>query len=84
MTLMSVPHLLRGIIMAQVDYSPLDDPAITMNSFHPRQSWTPPPEGVQDYTINVGDDIGLSCRFFPVEALTSVGHWNSDCISAMA
>ena len=54
--------------MAQVDYSALDDPDISMNSFHPRQGWTPIPDGVQDYTINVGnvgDDIGLSCRFFP-------------------
>ncbi|GIT42234.1 MAG: hypothetical protein Ct9H300mP11_01700 [Chloroflexota bacterium] len=52
--------------MAQVDYSPLDAPEISMNSFYPRQGWTPPAEGVQDYTINVGDDIGLSCRFFPL------------------
>lgn len=51
--------------MVQVDYSALDDPSISMNSFYPRQSWTPTPDGVQDYTINVGDDIGLSCRFFP-------------------
>jgi alpha-beta hydrolase superfamily lysophospholipase len=51
--------------MAQVDYTALDDPNISMNSFYPRQGWTPTPEGVQDYTINVGDDIGLSCRFFP-------------------
>ena len=50
--------------MAQVDYSALDDPNIYMNSFFPRQGWTPTPEGVQDYTVNVGDDIGLSCRFF--------------------
>ncbi len=58
--------------MTQVDYSALDDPNISMNSFYPRQNWTPTPDGVQDYTINVGsdsgegDDIGLSCRFFPV------------------
>ncbi len=51
--------------MAQVDYSALDDPNISMNSFYPRQGWTPLPDGVQDYTINAGDDIGLSCRFFP-------------------
>ncbi len=51
--------------MAQVDYSALDDPNISLNSFFPRQGWTPTPEGVQDYTVNVGDDIGLSCRFFP-------------------
>ncbi len=51
--------------MAQVDYSALDDPNISMNSFFPRQGWTPTPDGVQDYTINVGEDIGLSCRFFP-------------------
>ena len=43
--------------MAQVDYSALDDPNISMNSFFPRQGWTPTPEGVQDYTVNVGDDI---------------------------
>ena len=51
--------------MTEVDYSALDAPTISMNSFYPRQSWTPTPDGVQDYTINVGDDIGLSCRFFP-------------------
>jgi hypothetical protein len=51
--------------MVQVDYSVLDDPDISMNSFFPRQGWTPTPDGVQDYTVNVGDDIGLSCRFFP-------------------
>ena len=57
--------------MVQVDYSVLDDPNVSMNSFYPRQGWTPTPEGVQDYTINVGPDpagggdIGLSCRFFP-------------------
>ena len=51
--------------MVQVDYAALDDPHISMNSFYPRQGWTPPPDGVQDYTINVGDDISLSCRFFP-------------------
>ncbi|KAA1283905.1 MAG: alpha/beta hydrolase [SAR202 cluster bacterium] len=52
-------------MMVQVDYSALDDPNISFNSFYPRKGWTTPPEGVQDYTINVGDDIGLSCRFFP-------------------
>ena len=55
--------------MAQVDYSALDDPQVSLNSFYPRQGWTPTPEGVQDYTVNVGgdgEDIGLSCRFFPV------------------
>jgi pimeloyl-ACP methyl ester carboxylesterase len=54
--------------MPEVDYSVLDALDISMNSFFPRQGWTPPPEGVQDYTINVGDpgeEIGLSCRFFP-------------------
>ncbi|MEE8465037.1 MAG: alpha/beta fold hydrolase [Dehalococcoidia bacterium] len=60
--------------MAQVDYSVLDDPSISQNSFYPRQGWSPTPEGVQDYTVNVGpdpaggDDIGLSCRFFPYGA----------------
>ncbi|MDA0263820.1 MAG: alpha/beta hydrolase [Chloroflexi bacterium] len=52
--------------MSEVDYSALDAPNISMNSFYPRQGWSPTPEGVQDYTINVGGDIGLSCRFFPV------------------
>ena len=46
--------------MVQVDYSALDDPNISFNSFYPRKGWTTPPEGVHDYTINVDDDIGLS------------------------
>ena len=39
--------------MTEVDYSALDAPTISMNSFYPRQSWTPTPDGVQDYTIIV-------------------------------
>ena len=54
--------------MAQVDYTALDDPDISMNSFYPRQGWSPTPDGVQDYTIHVARDdeqIRLSCHFFP-------------------
>ncbi len=51
--------------MSEVDYSVLDDPEISMNSFYPRGDWTDTPDGVSDYTINVAEDISVSCRFFP-------------------
>ena len=52
--------------MVSVDYSPLDRPEISMNSFYPRQNWTPTPAGAEDQTVTVDGGIDLSCRFFPV------------------
>lgn len=52
--------------MTTTDYSALDRPDISMNSFYPRRNWTPTPDGAQDFAIPVADDISLSCRFFPV------------------
>ncbi len=52
--------------MTTTDYSALDRPEISMNSFYPRRNWTPTPTGAQDFAIPVADDISLSCRFFPV------------------
>jgi len=37
-----------------------------MNSFYPRQNWTPTPAGAEDHTVTVDGGIDLSCRFFPV------------------
>ena len=52
--------------MTTTDYSALDRPEISMNSFYPRRNWTPTPSGAQDFAVTVADDISLSCRFFPV------------------
>ena len=43
--------------MTTPDYSALDQPDITMNSFYPRHNWTATPP--------VAEGIALSCRFFP-------------------
>ena len=52
--------------MTTTDYTALDRPEISMNSFYPRRNWTPTPTGAQDFAIPVAEDISLSCRFFPV------------------
>ena len=52
--------------MVSEDYSPLDRPEISMNSFYPRRNWTATPDGAEDHTITVADGVDLSCRFFPV------------------
>ena len=50
------------------DFSLLDSPAISMNSFYPRKGWTSTPTGAEDLTIPVADGITLSGRFFPAGA----------------
>ena len=52
--------------MVPVDYSPLDEPEFSMNSFYPRQNWTATPDGAEEHTVTVADEVDLSCRFFPV------------------
>ena len=52
--------------MAAIDYSALDRPEISMNSFYPRRNRTALPEGAADYAVPVAEGITLSCRFFPV------------------
>jgi alpha-beta hydrolase superfamily lysophospholipase len=32
--------------------------------FYPRVDWVPPPPGASDYSISVGEDVSISCRFF--------------------
>ena len=51
--------------MSAADYSLLNNPAISMNSFYPRRNWTDTPQGAEDYTIPVDDGVQLSARFFP-------------------
>ena len=53
--------------MAALDYTRLDRPDISMNSFYPRRNWTDTPPGAQDHTIPVGPDVSLSARFFPAD-----------------
>lgn len=52
--------------MTLADYTLLDRPDISANSFYPRPRWTPTPTGSQDHMIEVDEGISLSCRFFPV------------------
>ena len=59
--------------MSAADYSLLDNPAISMNSFYPRRNWTNTPQGAEDHTIAVDDGVQLSCRFFPVGQVSPAG-----------
>ena len=52
--------------MSAADYSLLDNPTISMNSFYPSRDWTATPQGAEDHSIAVDDGVQLSCRFFPV------------------
>ena len=54
--------------MTTTDYSALDRPEMSMNSFYPRRNWTATPDGAEDYAVPVSEGITLSCRFFPVGA----------------
>lgn len=47
-----------------IDYSVVDRPEILQFMFYPRVDWVPPPPGASDYTISVGEDVTISCRFF--------------------
>ena len=51
--------------MSANDFSPLDHPNISMNSFYPRRNWNPVPPGAVEHMITVEDGVSLSCRFFP-------------------
>lgn len=50
------------------DYSILDRPEILQVVFYPRQDWTPPPAGAQDFLVDVEPGIRVSCRFYPAPA----------------
>ena len=47
-----------------IDYSVIDRPEILQFMFYPRIDWVPPPSGAFDYSIPVGEDVSISCRFF--------------------
>ena len=51
--------------MTQADFSPLDRPDISQNSFYPRRNRTPTPSGAEDRQVEVEPGVSLSCRFFP-------------------
>jgi len=59
--------------MSAADYSLLDNPTISMNSFYPSRDWTATPQGAEDHTIAVEDGVQLSCRFFPVAQASPAG-----------
>jgi alpha-beta hydrolase superfamily lysophospholipase len=47
-----------------IDYSAIDRPEVLQFMFYPRVDWVPPPAGALDYSIPVGEDVSISCRFF--------------------
>ena len=49
---------------SSIDYSVIDRPEILQFMFYPRTDWVPPPPGAFDYSISVGEDVSISCRFF--------------------
>ncbi len=51
--------------MSTNDFSHLDHPNVSMNSFYPRRNWIPVPAGAVAHMITVEDGVSLSCRFFP-------------------
>ncbi len=51
--------------MSAIDFSSLDHPNISNNSFYPRRNWIPVPPGAVEHMITVEDGVSLSCRFFP-------------------
>ena len=51
--------------MAQTDFSALDRPDISQNSFYPRRNRTLAPSGAEDHHVEVAPGVDLSCRFFP-------------------
>ena len=56
--------------MTTTDYSVLDRPETSVNSFYPRKNWAPLPDGAEEHAIAVEEQVSLSCRFFPA-GLTS-------------
>ncbi len=51
--------------MTTSDYTALDRPEISANSFYPRPGWNPTPPGAEDLEVPVAEGVALSCRFFP-------------------
>ena len=43
--------------MTPLDYSALDRPEISMNSFYPRRNWTATPDGAEDYLLTVEEGL---------------------------
>ena len=52
--------------MVLPDFTELDQDEISRNSFFPRENVAPIPEGAELHNIDVGNNVSLSCRFFPV------------------
>ncbi len=47
-----------------IDYSPLDQPSILRFIFYPRKDFTPCPGKAFDFSVSVGDQASISCRFY--------------------
>ena len=49
---------------AMIDYSSLDQPFLLQFIFYPRKDFTPCPENAFDFSVAVGDNVSISCRFY--------------------
>ncbi len=47
-----------------IDYSPLDQPSILRFIFYPRKDFTLCPGNAFDFSVSVGDQASISCRFY--------------------
>ena len=48
--------------MAEIDYTLLDDPQISMMMFYPRMEFTVTPSGAEDYAVEVERGVTIGCR----------------------
>ena len=53
--------------MVLPDFTELDKDEISRNSFFPRETLKPVPDGAELHLVDVEDEVSLSCRFFPVD-----------------
>ena len=51
--------------MASPDFSLLDSPDISLNSFYPSPNWNRTPPGAEDHTVEGDQGVTHSSRFFP-------------------
>jgi len=49
------------------DYSLLDRRGLVQGLFYPRRDMSGPPPGALDYSVDVGDDAQVACRFFAAD-----------------
>jgi len=49
------------------DYALLDRQRLTFGLFYPRRDSSDPPPGATDHRVDVGEEVRVACRFYPLE-----------------